>query len=234
MRRAAEVEADIAREGIEYSLDSRAIAVGGQMISINGVNQKYDEIFLPLHGRHQATNAASALVAVEAFFGEQALDPDAVRAGFANVKSPGRCEVVHRDPTVILDAAHNPHGAQALAQTLASEFTFDDTIGVVGIFGDKDAHGILESLEPILNSIIVTSSSSPRAMPVKELESLAIKIFGADRVFSNENLEGALKRAIDDAKRPLSDDSVGIVVTGSVVTVGEARSILRRLFSKED
>ena len=234
LRRAAEVEADIAREGIEYSLDSRAIAVGGQMISINGVNQKYDEIFLPLHGRHQATNAASALVAVEAFFGEQALDPDAVRAGFANVKSPGRCEVVHRDPTVILDAAHNPHGAQALAQTLASEFTFDDTIGVVGIFGDKDAHGILESLEPILNSIIVTSSSSPRAMPVKELESLAIKIFGADRVFSNENLEGALKRAIDDAKRPLSDDSVGIVVTGSVVTVGEARSILRRLFSKED
>ena len=234
LRRAAEVEADIAREGIEYSLDSRAIAVGGQMISINGVNQKYDEIFLPLHGRHQATNAASALVAVEAFFGEQALDPDAVRAGFANVKSPGRCEVVHRDPTVILDAAHNPHGAQALAQTLASEFTFDDTIGVVGIFGDKDAQGILESLEPILNSIIVTSSSSPRAMPVKELESLAIKIFGADRVFSNENLEGALKRAIDDAKRPLSDDSVGIVVTGSVVTVGEARSILRRLFSKED
>ena len=234
LRRAAEVEADIAREGIEYSLDSRAIAVGGQMISINGVNQKYDEIFLPLHGRHQATNAASALVAVEAFFGEQALDPDAVRAGFANVKSPGRCEVVHRDPTVILDAAHNPHGAQALAQTLASEFTFDDTIGVVGIFGDKDAHGILESLEPILNSIIVTSSSSPRAMPVKELESLAIKIFGADRVFSNENLEGALKRAIDDAKRPLSDDSVGIVITGSVVTVGEARSILRRLFSKED
>jgi len=96
------------------------------------------------------------------------------------------------------------------------------------------AQGILESLEPILNSIIVTSSSSPRAMPVKELESLAIKIFGADRVFSNENLEGALKRAIEDAKRPLSDDSVGIVVTGSVVTVGEARSILRRLFSKED
>ena len=234
LRKAAEVEADIAREGIEYSLDARAIAVGGQLISINGLNEKYDEIFLPLHGRHQATNAASALVAVEAFFGDQALDPDAVRAGFANVKSPGRCEVIHRDPTIILDAAHNPHGAQALAQTLVSEFTFDDTIGVVGIFGDKDAQGILESLEPVLNSIIVTSSSSSRAMPVKDLEDLARKIFGADRVFSNDNLEAALKRAIDDAKRPLSDDSVGIVVTGSVVTVGEARSILRRLFTKED
>jgi dihydrofolate synthase/folylpolyglutamate synthase len=157
-----------------------------------------------------------------------------VRAGFANVKSPGRCEVIHRDPTIILDAAHNPHGAQALAQTLVSEFTFDDTIGVVGIFGDKDAQGILESLEPVLNSIIVTSSSSPRAMPVKELELLATRIFGADRVFSNDHLEGALKRGIEDAKRPLSDDSVGIVVTGSVVTVGEARSILRRLFAKED
>ena len=133
-----------------------------------------------------------------------------------------------------MDAAHNPHGAQALAQTLVSEFTFDDTIGVVGIFGDKDAQGILESLEPVLNSIIVTASSSSRAMPVKDLEDLARKIFGADRVFSNDTLEGALKRAVDDAKRPLSDDSVGIVVTGSVVTVGEARSILRRMFTKED
>ena len=101
------------------------------------------DIFIPLHGKHQASNAAAALVAVEAFFGDQELDIEAVRAGFANVTSPGRCEVVHRDPTIILDAAHNPHGASALADTIQSEFTFDDVIGVFAPMGDKDVRGIL-------------------------------------------------------------------------------------------
>lgn len=234
LRRAAEVEAEIAREGVEYSLESRAVAVGGQLITVNGINEKFEDIFLPLHGKHQAANAASALAAIEGFFGDQALDHDAVRAGFANVKSPGRCEVVHRDPTIILDAAHNPHGARALVHTLESEFTFDDVIGVVGIFGDKDAEGILIELEKVLNAIIVTASSSPRAQPVEDLEKLALKIFGADRVFKNERLEDAIKRATADAVRPLSDDTVGIVITGSVVTVGEARTLVRKMYSKSN
>lgn len=232
IRKAAEVGADVVREGIEYSVASRAVAVGGQLLTIAGLHDTYDDIFLPLHGRHQAANAASALVAVEAFFGDQPLDIEAVRAGFAAVTSPGRCEVVHRDPTVILDAAHNPHGAKALAETLANEFNFDEIVAVVGVFSDKDAVGILQELEPIVDHVIVTQSSSTRAMPSGELEKIALKIFGVDRVFEVSDLHTALDRAVSDAARPLSEDTIGIIVTGSVVTVGEARTYLRRKFTQ--
>ena len=232
IRKAAEVGADIAREGIEYSVTSRAVAVGGQLITIQGMHDTYDEIFLPLHGKHQASNAASALVAVEAFFGDQPLDIEAVRAGFAAVTSPGRCEVIHRDPTVILDAAHNPHGAKALSETLKSEFNFDEIVAVVGVFADKDATGILQELEPIVDHVIVTQSTSSRAMSSTELEKIASSIFGSDRVFEISDLHTALDRAVTDAIRPLSDDSVGIIVTGSVVTVGESKTYLRKKFAK--
>jgi dihydrofolate synthase/folylpolyglutamate synthase len=232
LKRAAEMGADVAREGVEYSVLSRSLAVGGQLLTIQGASDTYEDIFLPLHGKHQASNAAAALVAVEAFFGEQELDIEAVRAGFANVTSPGRCEVVHREPTIILDAAHNPHGAAAIAETVQSEFTFDEVIGVVAPMGDKDIHGILLELEQVMDSVIVTRNSSSRSTPVEKLEKIAIEIFGSDRVFSDESLEKALERAIKDTVRPLSEDSVGILVTGSVVTVGEARSYLRSKFSK--
>jgi len=232
LRRAAEVGADIAREGLEYSIDSRAIAVGGQLISITGLRGHYDDIFLPLHGKHQASNAAAALIAVEAFFGEQDLDIDAVRAGFANVTSPGRCEVIHRDPTIILDAAHNPHGAKAIAETMQSEFTFDEVTGIVALMADKDALGILQELEPILNQIIVTTNSSERSMSVAELNKLATQVFGADRVFAEDTLQAAIDRALKDAVRPLSDESLAILITGSVVTVGEARTAVRKKYAK--
>jgi dihydrofolate synthase/folylpolyglutamate synthase len=232
LKRAAEMGADVAREGVEYSVLSRSLAVGGQLLTIQGASDTYEDIFLPLHGKHQASNAAAALVAVEAFFGDQELDIEAVRAGFANVTSPGRCEVVHREPTIILDAAHNPHGAAAIAETVQSEFTFDEVIGVVAPMGDKDIHGILLELEQVMDSVIVTRNSSSRSTPVEKLEKIAIEIFGSDRVFSDESLEKALERAIKDTVRPLSEDSVGILVTGSVVTVGEARSYLRSKFSK--
>ena len=232
LRKAAEVGIDVAREGVEYSLASRAVAVGGQLISISGLNESFEDIFLPLHGKHQAANAATALVAVEAFFGDTALDHDAVRAGFAAATSPGRCEVVHRDPTILLDAAHNPHGAKALAETIESEFTFDEVIGVVASFGDKDVRGILLALEPIMNEIIVTTNSSPRAMKLSDLEKLAIEIFGRDRVTAIESLSVAIDQAIKDAKRPLSDDSVGVLITGSVITVGESRAIINGKYKK--
>ena len=234
LKQAASVGADVAREGIEYSILSRSIAVGGQLLAIQGIKEIYTDIFIPLHGKHQASNAAAALVAVEAFFGDQDLDIDAVRAGFANVTSPGRCEVVHRDPTVILDAAHNPHGAAAIAETIQSEFTFDEVIGIFAAMGDKDVRGILLELEQVMDSIIVTSNSSPRAMDVSVLEGLAVEIFGVDRTFSAPTVTQALDKALKDCVRPLSEDTIGILLTGSVVTVGEARSILRKKFAKEE
>lgn len=233
LKKAAEVGADIAREGVEYVIESRAVAVGGQVLTIKTPKDTYEEIFLPLHGKHQASNAAAALVAVEAFFGDQELDYEAVLAGFANVQSPGRCEVLHRDPTIIIDAAHNPHGAKAITETIQNEFTFDEVIGVVAAMGDKDVQGAIVEFEKVMDSIIVTKNSSSRSMPVAEIEKIARSIFGADRVFAADNLEEGIEKAIKDSVRPLSEDTLGILITGSVVTVGEARTIVRKRFAKE-
>lgn len=231
MRRVAEVGAEVAREGIEYSLERRSVAVGGQLITIKGITGRYEDIFLPLHGKHQGANAATALAAVEAFFGGQELDPESVQAGFAAVTSPGRCETVFHDPTVILDAAHNPHGAKALAETLESEFTFDEIIGVFAAFADKDVEGILKVLEPIFNSLVVTASDSTRAMPAEDVARIANRIFGPGRVKVVENLEEAIKGAIADSRGNSAESSIGVVITGSVVTVGQSRAILKRLSS---
>ena len=234
LKQAALVGADVAREGVEYSVLTRSIAVGGQLLAIQGTKEIYTDIFIPLHGKHQASNAAAALVAVEIFFGDQDLDIEAVRAGFANVKSPGRCEVLHRDPTIIVDAAHNPHGASAIADTIQSEFTFDEVIGIFAPMGDKDVRGILLELEQVMDSVIVTANSSPRSMKVSELEKIASEIFGSDRVFAAPTITDAIDKAVKDCIRPLSEDTIGILITGSVVTVGEARAIVRKKFAKEE
>ena len=233
IKRAALVGAEIAREGIEYSVISRSVAVGGQLLTIQGTKEIYTDIYIPLHGKHQASNAAAALVAVEIFFGDQDLDVEAVRAGFAQVTSPGRCEIIHRDPTIILDAAHNPHGAAAIADTIQSEFTFDEVIGIFAPMGDKDVRGILLELEQVMDSVIVSANSSPRAMKVDALEMMAIEIFGADRVFTAQSITEAIDQAVKDSIRPLSEDTIGVLITGSVVSVGEARAIVRKKFAKE-
>jgi dihydrofolate synthase/folylpolyglutamate synthase len=224
VRRVAEVGARIAREGVEFGVISRDVALGGQVVSLQGLTGVYDEIFLPLYGAHQAANAAAALAAVEAFFGgERALDIDMVRAGFREVDSPGRLEVVRRDPTVLLDAAHNPAGAGALALAVQESFTFERLIGVVAVLADKDVRGVLTALEPVLDSVVVTASSSSRALSVDVLSALARNVFGADRVTVVPRLGDALDRAIGEAR---GGDGKGVLVTGSVVTVGEARHLL--------
>jgi len=220
---------DIAREGIEYEVIARQIAVGGQLISIRGTKDVYSDLFLPLHGKHQAANAAAALVAAEAFFGDQPLDIEAVKAGFASATSPGRFEIVQRDPTVILDAAHNPHGARTLANTMQEEFTFGRVIAVVGVFADKDADGIFAEIKDVVDGVIVTQSSSPRALPADELRKVAERHISSDRVIVESDLKSAIEKALADANHPMEDQSVGILITGSVITVGEARSILKEL-----
>lgn len=226
LRRAVEQDATVAREGLEFGVLARHIAVGGQMLTLQGVGGMYDEVFLPLHGAHMAHNAACALAAVEAFFGAtQPLDADTVRAGFASADSPGRLETVRTSPTVLLDGAHNPAGVEALVAALAEAFTFEHLAGVVAILGDKDIARVLELLEPALDSIVVTQNSSPRCLPVDELAAVAVDVFGGDRVIVSPRLDDA----IDEGVR-LADEAgpgSGVLITGSFVTVGEARHLLR-------
>jgi dihydrofolate synthase/folylpolyglutamate synthase len=236
LERAVEVDAAVARAGSEFGVLEREVAVGGQLLKLQGLGGVYDEIFLPLHGAHQAANAALALAAVEAFFGagkDKQLVVEAVREAFAEVETPGRLERVRSAPTVLLDAAHNPHGARALATTVSEEFAFRRLVAVVGVMAEKDAQGILDALEPVVSDIVVTRNSSPRSMPLEELNELAISVFGEDRVVAETDLETAIETAIalvetnDDPEEPLAGG--GVLVTGSVVTAGEART----LFGKE-
>ena len=234
MHKSAQVDATPIREGIEYAVKNRALAVGGQLISIAGVYGEYNDLFLPLHGAHQATNAATAIAAVEVFAGESKLDEEVVREALVNATSPGRCEIIMRNPTVIIDAAHNPHGAQSLKKTISEEFDFESIIGVVAPMGDKDVDGILEELESVIGRLIVSKNSSHRAAELSELKSIADGIFGNDRVTAIESLQEALVKAIEQAKldNGVSDSNTAVLVAGSVVTAGEARGIIRRLKEK--
>ncbi|MDO7869069.1 bifunctional folylpolyglutamate synthase/dihydrofolate synthase [Nocardioides jiangxiensis] len=230
LERAAEVGATVAREGMEFGVVSRVPAVGGQHLSLQGLRARYDDLFLPLYGAHQAQNAAVALAAVEAFLGEGALSVDVVREAFAQATSPGRLEVVRRSPTVVLDAAHNPHGAAASAAALQDSFAFEPLIGVMGVMGDKDVEGVLAAFEPHVAHLVCTQNSLPRSMSAADLGRLAVGVFGEDRVTVEPDLRDAIDRAAALAEAGAafgeSIGSGGVLVTGSVVTVGEARALL--------
>jgi dihydrofolate synthase / folylpolyglutamate synthase len=234
LRRAAEVGATVAREGLEFGVVSRTPGLGGQLLSLQGLESAYDEIFLPLHGAYQAHNAACALAAVEAFAGGKdmagGLDPDLVQTAFASVTSPARLEIIRRSPTVILDAAHNPAGAAATAEAVQEAFALSPLIGVMGVMADKDVEGVLAAFEPLFATVICTQNSTPRALPAHELAEVAEGLFGGDRVEVAARLDDALDRAVTLAEAADSDaiglGSGGVLVTGSVITVGEARTLL--------
>lgn len=230
--RAAEVGARVVREGEDLAVAGRQVAVGGQLIDLSTPGGLYTEIYLPLHGAHQAENALLALAATEALItGGAALRAEIVEAAFADVSSPGRLEVVRSSPAVLVDAAHNPAGAQALVEALAEAFDFHRLIGVVAIMADKDAEGLLSVLEPVLAQVVITRNSAERSADVTDLAELAAEVFGPDRVQSVERLDEAIQVAVDLAE---ADDrvgvgaGVGVLVTGSVVTVADARRLLGR------
>ncbi|QNG21252.1 bifunctional folylpolyglutamate synthase/dihydrofolate synthase [Rhodococcus triatomae] len=232
LRRAVETDSAVAREGSEFRILARQIAVGGQQLELQGLGGVYTDVFLPLHGEHQAHNAVLALAAVEAFFGagpERQLDQDAIREGFATVDSPGRLERVRSAPTVFLDAAHNPDGARALAAALAEEFDFRKLVGVVAVMGDKDVDGILEALEPVIDELVVTHNGSPRSMDVEDLANRAVARFGDERVVVAPTLADAVETAIGLAEEVAEPgeavSGAGVVITGSVVTAGAARTL---------
>jgi dihydrofolate synthase / folylpolyglutamate synthase len=262
MRRAVEVNAQVAREGIEFGVTARDIAVGGQRISLRGLRGSYEDIYLPLFGAHQAGNAACALAAAEAFAGvadfvvaapggEQSaaaadtdtgaimtntgqdrgapLDAGLVRDAFAKASSPGRLEVLRNSPTVIADAAHNPSGMAASVQALTEAYPYMRLTVVFAVAEDKDVSGVLAELEPVADNIVVTRNSSPRSAEVDTLAAIATEVFGADRVRAAERLDDAIEEAVslaDEAGDADLPGRSGVLITGSVITAGDARALL--------
>ena len=226
----AKVSAQPFRQGVEFSLKNRALAVGGQLLSIQGVHGDYDEIFLPLYGDHQGNNAAVALAAVEVFAGVK-LDTELVQDAFSKVSSPGRCEIVYKDPTVIIDAAHNPHGVSAIANTLNTEFDFELVVGVVAVLADKDVAGILKNLATTLDYLVITENGSNRAMNKDELAKIASQYFKAEQVEIIGDMNSAITYAIEKVAlfNQVNDGVAAVVITGSVATAGMARSIIKGL-----
>lgn len=249
LRAAADVGATVAREGMEFGVLHRAVAMGGQQMTLQGLGGVYEDIFLPLHGAHQAHNAACALAAVEAFLGvgrrdggqgspaeaflsggdatgtHEGLDVDVVRTAFADVDSPGRLELVRRSPAILVDAAHNPAGAAALAESVEESFSLSYLVGVLAILEDKDAEGILVQLDSVLDEVVVTRSSSVRSMDPEDLAVLARDVFGPDRV----HVAARLDMAIDMAAGLAEDGgrvAGAVLVTGSISTAGDARVLL--------
>lgn len=232
LRRTIDVDVAVARQGSEFDVLERSFAVGGQRLTLQGLGGVYEDIFLPLAGEHQAGNAAVALAAVEAFFGAGAgrqLDLAAIQDGFASVASPGRLERVRTSPTMLVDAAHNPDGAAALAAALAAEFSFSRLVGVLAVMADKDVTGILTALADSFDDVVVTRNSSPRSMPVPELTELAVDIFGEEKVHAADRMDEAIALAVDlaegDAEPGEGAAGSGVVVTGSVVSAGDGRSL---------
>jgi len=281
LRRAADVGASVAREGLEFGVTSRELAVGGQQLNIHGLRGNYDDLLLPLFGEYQAGNAACALAAVEAFASatdvgadpsaagwpeevngtevtpetgvgaawagyrtpvgrpagtdassvlvEGQLDPGLVRKAFGEMTSPGRLEVVRRSPVVLVDAAHNPAGMAAAVAGLTEAFTFTAMVGVLAVSTDKDVTGILDELEPVISELVVTRNSSDRSMDPDSLAELAVDVFGPERVRTAERLDEALEIAVGLADDAAGTDGLGrpgVLVTGSVITAGDARLLL--------
>lgn len=213
-------EAHVAIERVDFALESTTVAVGGQLVDIRGRVGRYRDVFLPLYGDHQAQNAAVAVAAVESFLGDGtvALDQDVVAEGLGQVTSPGRLQLVGIEPTVLVDAAHNPHGAAALAAALREYFDFDEFAVVLGVLTDKDAHGIVRELAALATRVDVTASASDRSIPVDELAELVREDVQPDAVeVHDEPLEAM------DAAREWAAQSPrrAVVVTGSITLVGE-------------
>jgi dihydrofolate synthase/folylpolyglutamate synthase len=232
LEKAKEVQAPFRFEGVEFGVESRQVAVGGQVVAIRGIAGRYPELMVPLHGAHQAENAAVAVAALEAFLGggEKELDAEVLQEAFATVTSPGRLEVVRTAPTIIVDAAHNPEGIRVSAEAIEEAFSFSKIVVVVGVLKEKDAEEILrqlkESLGGLAEEFCFTQSNSPRAVPAAELAELAVDLgFGEENIHIAEKLDDALEWAVERAES--NDDLAGgVLVTGSITLVAEARILL--------
>lgn len=224
LARCAEVGAVAAREGVEFGVVGRQVAVGGQVLSIQGLHARYDDLLLPAFGVHQAANAACAVAAVEAFFGEErSLPEDAVREAFADMSTPGRLEIVRTSPTTLIDSAHNPAGMRASLEAVQEAFDFSRLVGVFAASGDKDVEDMIELLEPVLDEIVVSTNNSPRSRDIDRVARIAVEYFGPDRVTVEPVLPDAIETAVTLAEDQEHFSGAGVLITGSVYTAGDAR-----------
>ena len=216
--RAADVGATVLLEERDWEVEVRVPAVGGQQFRVRGVHGTYDELFLPMFGEHAVRNAAAAIVAVESIVGH-ALDPDATRVAIDALRIPGRLEVITRSPLIILDGAHNPAGAEALARTLSESFTWSRMHVVLAVSSNKDVDGVIGALAPLADVWYAGTNASVRSFPA---EHVAERIAAAGgRVADLGTVEESLAAARDAAA---TDDL--ILVTGSLYTVADARRAL--------
>ena len=228
LQRAAELtESSLAVEGVAFGVESTTVAVGGQVVTIRGVAGRYEDLLLPLFGDHQAQNAAVAVAAVESFLGSgsQALDHDVLAEGLAAATSPGRLQIVANEPTILVDAAHNPHGARALAKAIDDYFQFGRVVAVLSVLADKDAAGIVRALSGTVDQFVVTQSGSDRSVDADELAAVAVGVVGASRVVVETDLVAALRTARDLADEAEGDEPGGVVVTGSITLVGDVLAL---------
>ncbi|QCU79417.1 bifunctional folylpolyglutamate synthase/dihydrofolate synthase [Citricoccus sp. SGAir0253] len=240
---AAQVLLDAARaagvpfrfEGVDFGVESRSVAVGGQQVTVRGIAGRYPELTLPLHGEHQAENLAVAIAALEAFFGgERELEHALLQQGVAEASAPGRLEVVRTAPTIVVDAAHNPDGVRVSARALQEAFGFERLVLVVGVLAEKDALEMLTVLYrefgDLVEDLCLTQSSSPRAIPAGELAQLALDAgWPEEDVHATESVPDALEWAVGRAEATEgagAGTGGGVLVTGSITLVAEVRDLL--------
>lgn len=212
----------LAVEGRDFRLASDDAGLGGRVIAVEGPQGgHYEDLFVPLFGSHMARNATLAIAAAEELLG-RALSYDAVAAGLRAVRSPGRLEVVARDPMVVIDGAHNPQAAQALGPALAQSFGTAPKTFVLSIFADKDVDAILTALRPFAGRVVFWQASNPRAATVEALLEAAEK---AGFNMADLTTAATLQEALDVARLAAVGGGM-VVVTGSIHAVGEARDLL--------
>ncbi|HJR98589.1 MAG TPA: folylpolyglutamate synthase/dihydrofolate synthase family protein [Actinomycetota bacterium] len=217
--RARRTGASLREVGPDFAIEERELAVGGQALDLRVGDRTYRQVFVPLYGERMATDVLLGLAAVHAFLGDRPLEDELVREVLATVRSPGRMEVLRRRPLLIVDGAHNPAAARELALTVRESFAHEGLLLVIGMLDDKDVAGVAEALVPAADVVIATTPRSPRAAPADRLTKETARLGAEPRTAAT--VEGAVAQAIE-----LAGEKDAILVTGSFVTVGEARALV--------